>query len=172
MLLRITTLTAFIASLFVATASLQAQEFKTSVGARLGVPISASVKHFLNESDAVEAYVGFRGNSLYNWFNVNAAYQRHSSLNLDAELSNLNWYYGAGAGVYVFSYDFGPAFNEDDFSSLSFGISGYLGLQYAFDGVPIELTADWVPTIFIGSGFVSGFGAGYGNLGVRYILGR
>jgi hypothetical protein len=36
---------------------------------------------------------------------------------------------------------------------------------------PISVTADWVPTLFLGDGFgAGGFGAGYGALAVRYVL--
>ena len=47
---------------------------------------------------------------------------------------------------------------------------GNLGLDYKFDNTPINISADWVPTIYIGSGYLSGFGGGYGALAVRYTL--
>ena len=60
-------------------------------------------------------------------------------------------------------------FFGDTSTTTSFGIQGYLGLDYAFEDIPLNITADWIPTIFL-NGFGSGFGAGYGTLGVRYIL--
>ena len=150
--------------------SLSAQDVNSAIGVRFGSPLSVSYKQFISDSDAIEVYAGYRSWSSYSFFNVAAAYQRYSNLNLAGELAPLNWYYGGGAAVNFWSYDFGPFFNDEDYSSVSIGLQGYLGLQYAFSGAPIEVTVDWVPTIFIGNSFVTGFGAGYGSLGVRYVL--
>ena len=158
-----------------AALALSAQSsFQNAVGLRLGYPVSASYKHFLDDANAIEAYAGFRGNTFYNFFNIAGAYQRHYSFGIaDPDLAPLNWYWGAGASVYFFTYDFGgSSFVDNDFASTTFGLNGYIGLQYAFEGVPLELTLDWVPSIFVGNTFFSAFGAGYGGLGARYILGR
>lgn len=153
--------------------SLTAQNFSNAVGARLGVPLSASYKMFLNDSDALEGYVAFRSRNNFSWVSVAGAYQRHNSFDLDAEFGPLQWYYGAGASVFFYNYDF-PTIPgvENDFATVALGLQGYLGLQYAFDDIPLEITADWIPTIYIGNGYNTGFGAGFGSLGVRYILNR
>jgi len=151
---------------FISTSSLQAQgrEYGTAVGLRLGSPLSASIKKFLNEDAAVEAYIGYRGFSSYNWVNIAAAYQIHNDIE---SVDGLQWYYGAGASVFFFSFD--NIFVGDNSTTTSFGLQGYLGLDYTFADVPISITADWVPTFFI-NGFGNGFSGGYGALGVRYIL--
>jgi len=169
---RITLFVAVLAMFIITPQALKAQDFSTSVGARLGSPLSASIKHFISDVDAIEAFVGYRGNRRYNWISINGAYQRHRSFGLSDEFAPLNWYYGAGAGVYFYSYDFGPLFMDDDYATAAIGLSGYLGLQYPFQSIPLEVTVDWVPTLFLGSGFNRGFGGGYGALAVRYILGR
>jgi len=157
------------AGFMLSSMSLSAQSFESAVGARFGDPLSASYKLFLNASDAVEVYAGIRNWPGVNSVSIAGAYQRHNSFNLDAELAPLQWYYGAGASVAFYSYD-----NDlrDDNGGIGLGISGYLGLQYASDGAPIEITVDWVPTLGIGSNGGRGFGAAYGSLGVRYILRR
>lgn len=147
---------------------LEAQSYKTAVGARLGSPLSASIKHFLNESNAVEAFIGYRNYSFYNWTSVGAAYQIHKPIE---NVDGLQYYLGFGASVFIWSYD-NTIWFDDNYSSTSFGIQGYAGLDYTFENTPISLTVDWVPTYFIGTNFISGFGAGYGSLGVRYILSR
>ena len=43
------------------------------------------------------------------------------------------------------------------------------GLQYTFDDVPVNVSLDWVPTVFL-TGYISGAGLGYGSLAVRYVL--
>ena len=148
------------------TNDVQAQYYSSAIGARLGSPLSVSYKTFVNETSAVEAYVGFRGYSGYSWVSANVAYQIH---NMIGDVDGLSWYYGFGAGLYFYNFDSG--FFNDNSSNTAFSVQGYLGLDYAFAEAPINLTVDWIPTYFI-NGYGSGFGAGYGTLGVRYILGR
>jgi hypothetical protein len=148
-----------------ATFTLQAQNYKTAIGARLGYPLSASLKHFVSETSALEGYVGTRGYSGYRWTNVSGAYLYHRPIE---EVEGLNWYVGGGASVYFWSFDFG--FGEN-FGTTSFGVQGYGGLEYSFEEVPLSISADWVPTIFFNS-YLSGFGYGYGSLAVRYNLKR
>ncbi|MEM6700773.1 MAG: hypothetical protein AAF599_20380, partial [Bacteroidota bacterium] len=156
-----TLLAAFAICLF--ASSLSAQNYRSAVGARLGYPLSASFKTFISDENALELYVGYRGFSSYNWFSVNGAYQKHSPL--DDVVEGLQWYYGFGAGVYFWTYDF-----SQDFSSTSLSVQGYIGVDYKFENTPLSITVDWVPTFFIGNIFTSGFGARYGSLGVRYIF--
>lgn len=140
----------------------QGAEYNTAVGLRLGYPLSVSGKKFFKEDLAAEAYVGFRSFSGYSWVNIAAALQKHNPIE---DIDGLQWYYGAGATVLFYSYDFG----FDGGGSTGIGLQGYLGLDYTFEDVPLSVTLDWIPTIFL-TGFTSGFGAGYGSLGVRYIL--
>lgn len=144
-----------------------AQDYKSAIGLRLGYPLAVSYKTFISESSAIEAYVGYRGYSFYNYISVNGAYQIHKDI---SSVDGLQWYFGAGAGVQLYSYD---AFDE---GSTFITINGYLGLQYTFPDTPISVTADWVPGFAFGEGLGgfggSGFGGGRGGLGVRYILSR
>jgi len=143
------------------------QDYNTAVGARLGYPLSLSIKHFLSEDNAVEGYVGFRGNVSYNWISVSGAYQKHTDINIE-DLDGFRWYWGAGASAYFWNYQ--SASLRDQYNSLSIGVQGYLGVEYTFSETPLSLSADWVPTFFL-NGFSSGFGSRYGSLGVRYVLG-
>ncbi|MBC6994992.1 hypothetical protein QWY85_01125 [Neolewinella lacunae] len=140
-----------------------AQDYKSAVGLRLGYPWAASYKTFISESNAIEVYASYRGFTGWSWIGLNGAYQIHNDL---GSTEGLQWYYGGGAGIQFWSA------GDVDLSGTFFNISGYLGLQYTFADTPISLTADWVPTFFIGDGFggFGGFGGGYGNLGVRYVL--
>lgn len=147
-------------------ASSQAQTYQKAIGARLGYPLSLSYKTFVNESSAVEVFAGTRGFSGYRWISVSGAYQIHKPLSA-AKTDGLNFYYGAGASAYFWSFDL----DDTDEASISLGLQGYLGLDYSLKNSPINITVDWIPTFFIG-GFGAGFGAGYGSLGVRYILSR
>jgi hypothetical protein len=140
------------------------QVYRTAIGARLGYPVSASIKHFISEESALEAYAGIR--PYYRYFGVNAslAYLYHQPI--DA-VDNLQWYVGGGGSVFFYNYSY-----LNDFASIGFGVNGYLGLDYVIDDYPINLTVDWVPSIFLGGNSpLSTFGFGYGALGIRYIIG-
>ncbi len=154
---------AFVVTLLLAMAvPAQAQLYKSAIGARLGYPLAASYKTFLNESSAIEAYVGFRSWSGYGWFSVSGAYQKHAPIN---GVDGLQWYWGGGLSAYFWNFDF-----DTDSSNTTFGLQGYLGLDYKFPNAPVSITADWIPTFFF-SGYINGFGGGYGTLGVRYVIG-
>jgi hypothetical protein len=159
----------FAALLF--TTNTFAQDYKSAIGLRLGYPLSVSFKTFLNESNAVEVYAGTRGYGSgfgsYRWWIVSGAYQIHKPLEI-GDIEGLGYYFGAGASVFFWSFDEGFG---GDYSTTTFGIQAYAGLNYSLENTPINITVDWIPTYFF-SGFGSGFGAGYGTIGIRYILSR
>lgn len=143
--------------------AIHAQSYNSAIGLRLGVPLSVSYKTFLSESNALELFAGFRGYAGYSWVNVGALYQIHKPIN---SVDNLQWYFGGGASAFFYNYDAGFS----DAGSFGLGIMGNLGLDYKLPNTPINISADWVPTIYIGSGYLTGFGGGYGALAVRYTL--
>lgn len=145
------------------SSSLFSQSYNSAIGLRFGYPTAVSYKTFLSEKNAIEAFVGFRSYGFGSFININAAYQIHNPI---ASVDNLSWYYGLGAGAYLYSYDAGVV----DDGSFGIGVSGYLGLDYKFDNIPLNLSADWVPTFFLGGGYYNGFGGSYGALSARYIL--
>jgi len=148
--------------------SVDAQDgYKTAVGVRLGSPLSASGKMFVSEKGAIEAYVGttwwYVG---YNSLSVNAAYLVHEPLEIE-EIEGLRYYYGGGVGTQFWRYN-NDFVNPGRDISLSF--SGYIGLDYYFEDMPLNVSIDWRPTIFLGS-LLNTFGGRYGSVSVRYILG-
>ncbi|MEO1259843.1 MAG: hypothetical protein AAFZ15_13705 [Bacteroidota bacterium] len=149
-----------------------AQEYRMAGGLRLGYPVSLSLKLFLNESSAVEAYLGTRGYDyiVYDYRStvLGGAYLIHKPLDIDG-LDGLKWYFGGGAALYFWSYDEGIF--DDDRVDTSLALQGYVGLDYSFANTPINISLDWTPTILL-RGLGSGFGGDYGSLGVRYIISR
>jgi hypothetical protein len=146
----------------------QAQDYKTAVGLRVGYPAAVSLKHFLTESSAVEIYGGARFWVGYRALNVSGAYLIHRPLDITELGGSFKWYFGAGGTAYFWSFN--NTFLGNNYGSTTFGVQGYLGLEYTFDDLPLSISADWVPTVFLGSGIQTGFGAGYGGFAVRYIL--
>ncbi len=143
------------------------QNYNSAIGARLGYPLALSYKKFISESGAIELYGAYRGYSGYSWFSINGAYQVHKDF---PGVENLQWYLGGGAGVYF--WNFGNTFINDDYATTRIALQGYLGLEYTFDEVPLSISADWIPTIFLNDGFGDRFGSGFAGLGVRYVIGR
>jgi hypothetical protein len=144
------------------SAQSQSTSYKTAIGLRLGYPLSVSLKHFINEKGAIEAFAGARGYSFYRWYNVGAAYQHHSAID---GVEGLRWYVGGGASAFFWSFDDG--FFNDNASNTSLGILAVGGLDYKFADYPINLSVDWMPVFFV-NGYGNGFGGGYGALSARY----
>jgi hypothetical protein len=160
----------FLLGIFLTFAALSTQaqsEYKSAIGARLGLPVSFSYKHFITERGALEGNVGF-GRSGYlngwNYFRVGGMYQHHFPI---GDIEGFKWYVGGGAFVQFNSYP--DYFNNFGYSKTSLGINGVGGVDYKFKNIPLNLSADWMPTIFIGDYYQS-FGGGYGAVSVRYVL--
>jgi hypothetical protein len=149
-------------ALFCTVQSLSAQDYKSAIGLRLGYPISVSYKTFISEPGAVEIYAGFRGYAFYNYFLVGAMYQHHFPI---GSVPGLKWYVGGGLNALFYNYDAG--FVGD--GGFGLGINGAVGLDYKFENIPLNLSVDWLPTVYI-SGYLSGFGGGLGALSARYTL--
>ena len=160
-------LLALLGVLLLSTARADAQAYDLAGGVRFGYPNSLSLKKSIGELSVLEATLGHRGSFLfYNRFNVGLAYQRLNPL--DDVVEGLHWYWGAGGTVYF--YNFNSGFGND-LNSIGFGAQGFVGLEYNFEDIPLNLTLDWVPTIVLGDDYFNRFQADTGGLGIRYIFG-
>ena len=150
--------------------SLSAQSYQSSIGLRLGAPAALSYKFFLNETSAIELYGSYRRRGIYSYhwtaYGLGATYQVHKDLSDVAE--GLQWFFGGGGGVSFYSWSDDTYFANE--GNLGILVHGALGLDYRFATAPVNLSLDWKPTIAL-TGYGNGFGAGYGALSVRYILG-
>jgi hypothetical protein len=153
---------------FLAPIRSQAQsEYKTAVGGRIGIPIAASIKHFIFESGAIEGYAGFRAaGTYYRGVNITigAMYQHHFPI---GSVDGLQWYIGGGGLVQFYTYDDGFV-NTNDYSSTGIALNAVGGVDYKFKGIPLNVSADWMPTFFLNKTYYSNFGAGYGGVAARY----
>ena len=150
---------------FISNLSAQA-DYNSAIGLRLGYPTSISYKTFIDYDAAIEGYIGWRDYSFGNYFSVSGAYQKHKPF---PETEGLQWYFGGGASLYFWGYE--DEFKEVGYTSTSFGVQGYLGLDYKFLRAPINISLDWVPTFFLGSSLnINTFGGGFGGLTVRYVI--
>lgn len=143
----------------------QAQDYKTALGLRFGYPNCISLKHFMSEPGAIEVFAGTaRRSAYYRWTNIGVMYQHHSTI---SGAEGLRWYIGGGGALFFWNYDRGFA-RRNDYGSTSLGVIGVLGLDYKFADIPLNLSADWLPTIYLGDVYENSFDPGYGSLSVRY----
>ncbi|HEX5001537.1 MAG TPA: hypothetical protein VFW78_03500 [Bacteroidia bacterium] len=149
-------MTVVLAALFFTTASVQAQDYKTGIGLRLGGYTSGiSVKSFLGSVNAIEGIAGFG----YHSFVVTGLYEHHIPIKGAAGLS---FYPGAGIHMGFFAYNgtYRVYKNrgehiyvvDEGTSAVVPGIDGVLGLEYKFNNAPLSLGLDIHPFIDVYSG--------------------
>ena len=147
--------------LLIATASKAQSEYKSAIGGRAGIPIAGSIKHFISRAGALEGYAGFISKYGTNVnITVGGMYQHHFPI---ADIAGFKWYVGGGGLVQFFSY---KNYRSDDYSEAAIGINGVGGVDYKFRGIPLNVSADFMPVFFLGDTPDDFFA--YGGLAVRY----
>ena len=139
--------------------------YKSAIGLRAGFPPAVSFKQFISDQGAIEAFAGFYPfASAYNWFTIGAMYQHHFPI---GSIEGFQWYVGGGASMQVWAYKY--ALDKDRYGNLSFGLIGVGGVDYKFSQIPLNVSADFMPTVLIGSNlyYTSAF-RGYAGASVRY----
>ncbi|MDQ8003457.1 MAG: hypothetical protein REI64_01580 [Pedobacter sp.] len=139
--------------------------FKAAVGVKFLWGISATGKYFFKDKHAIEAIFRYRSlGGIVNDITVTALYQYQRPI---ADVSGLYWMLGGGAyfGNSSIKNSILPAEYRDGTGSFYFGIAGVAGLEYKFDGMPIAISADWMPAINLNGG---GFGSENGGIGIKY----
>lgn len=130
----------------------KAQDYARSVGIRGLIGANATYKHFISNYSAFEGMVGFTFSNLY----LAAVYEKHNAFK--NEVPGLNWYWGAGASLLFKS------------GSMGIGLVGAIGLDYSFRDLPLNLSIDWMPNIFLTGYDALQFTSG--GISIRYILER
>ena len=137
------------------------QSYKSALGLKIwGDGGGISFKTFVSNNNAVEGvgYFWERGSRIV------GLYEFHSGIQ---GAPGLSWYVGPGAHIGFYNDRYYDDRYLDGNGSGSFvGLDGVLGLDYKFDGVPINLSVDWQPSFEFGSN--RGFIGSWGGLGVRY----
>ena len=140
--------------------SANGQDYKTSLGLRIGYPYGATVKHFLNKTNALEGILG----SSYQGLTVTGLYENE---HWTGKYPGLNWYWGLGAHVGFWDPGANPHL-DTTYEGAVIGVDGILGLEYTFDDFPLNLSLDLLPTFnLIG---VTGWGGIYGAFSARYVF--
>jgi hypothetical protein len=123
--------------LTLAAQTAQAQ-YKNAIGLRAGTANGLSFKTFGKKNNAFDFILNFQSKGDYNYFRFTALYEIHNQIN-NAE--GLQWYYGFGGTVGSRKY------KPTDGNEMIAAIDGVIGLDYKFNGAPINLALDWKPAI-------------------------
>ncbi len=136
--------------LFSFNSDLHAQFYDQAAGLRGGTGATVSYKKFLSIPLALEVIVGSFD---YDYFGAGVLIEKHTEMNL----SRFQWYWGVGPYI-NFASDF-----------TAFGALGALGIDFSFESIPIQISADWTPRLRIagedGKLFLNSAG-----VGIRYII--
>lgn len=136
--------------------SAKAQDYKNAIGGRLGSANGITFKTGLSKGAMLELIGNFRSTRGIDYFRITGLYEVYNPINGAA---GLNWYYGGGAtigSVRVKGYE----------GDIYLGANGVLGLDYKFNGAPINLSLDWIPTLQLTPG--TDFYIGDVGLGIRF----
>lgn len=152
----------------VTVTSAQAQDYTTSIGARVGGTSGVAIKHFYSRTMAFEGLLGFFGNGT----SVTALLEKYQPA-LDTK--GLKFYYGAGAhvafynGRYYYRNGFWRDINYYDQREAAFGVNGIVGLEYTIDDLPIAFSLDFKPFVEVGPGGYVGFSPDP-SVGIKFVI--
>lgn len=131
--------------------NLNGQNYKTALGVKVWDGGGISFKHFVRDNSAFE-FIGYfwsRGTR------ITGLYEIHGPIN---NAGGLKWYIGPGAHI--------GFYNSKNGNGSFIGVDGVLGLDYKFNGAPINMSLDWQPSFEFGDN--RGFAGSWGGLGIRY----
>ena len=131
--------------------STNSSSYTTALGVKVWDGGGITLKHFFNDRNAGELIGYFWRNGV----RFTGLYEIHGDF---ADARGLKWYIGPGAHIGFYNSKYG----DGSFA----GIDGVLGLDYKFNGAPINMSIDWQPSFEFGDG--RGFYGGWGGLGIRY----
>lgn len=155
--------------LFVTSVSLsKAQEYNSAIGLRLGPLTGITYKKNLRSNLYLELIGTMRLNGfLNNSFGTNLTalveYQRDFN-----GLMGLSWFVGGGAHVGLWSGSGSNLYFTEDRMHLLLGIDAVVGLEYAFDDIPLAISIDYKPSF----NFIEYFGLWFDEVALtfRYLI--
>jgi hypothetical protein len=138
---------------FVITTNVSGQSSGFGAGIMLGEPTGISLKNWISKTNAWDAGIAW-GFGKHGAFHLHGDYLWHKYDIIKVEKGILPLYYGVGARL---------LFADDT----HLGIRGVVGLDYLFDGLPLDVFLELVPIFDIVP--ATGFSFN-GALGVRYFF--
>ncbi len=141
----------------VTTTTLQAQNYNTAFGVRLGYDSGLSLKHFFAPANAGEAILS----ASPRWFQLTGLYEYHQPI---PNAPGLDWYVGLGAHI-------GSIYKNKDHYDGAFLLGADLigGVEYVFPTVPFNVSLDWKPSFNFTNDYNDYWYSGFA-LSLRYIF--
>lgn len=158
-----------LSAMFSLLPALSAQNYQTSVGLRFSPYYGVTVKHFMNQSRALEGLLSTRRGGV----GITGLYEIHSAA---FSTPGLSWFGGIGGHLNFFHKNYRSVWDWDDkydnwrdrSRQVSIGVDMILGLEYTLSTLPFNLGIDWKPALnLIGD---HGFSADQLALSFRFIL--
>jgi len=148
-----------------ATVTAKAQNMSSDYNTALGVKVwgnggGISLKQFIGNNNALEGIGYFWKGGV----RITGLYEIHFDI---ADAPGLKWYIGPGVHIGMYNdYYYDRYYDDGRTSGSYFGVDGVIGLDYKFNGAPINLSLDWQPSFEFGDS--QGFMGSWGGLGIRY----
>ena len=134
--------------------SANSSSYQTALGVKF-YPGGITFKHFFNGKNAGELIGYFWEHGV----RITGLYEIHGDI---SGASGLKWYIGPGAHIGFYDH----YYHNNHIDGTFFGIDGVLGLDYKFNGAPINMSIDWQPSFEFGD--YSRFYGGWGGIAIRY----
>jgi len=135
--------------------SANGSSYNTALGVKF-YPGGITLKHFFNGTNNAGELIGYFWNR---GFRITGLYEIHGNFN---GAPGLRWYVGPGAHIGFYDY-YDRNYHID---GTYFGVDGVLGLDYKFNGAPINMSIDWQPSFEFGD--YVGFYGSWGGIAIRY----
>lgn len=143
----------------VANAQSKGSSYKTALGVKF-YPGAVTLKHFVKSDAALEGIASFWGDGM----RVTGLYEFHGNIK---GAPGLKWYVGPGAHVGFLNDRYWNREYPGYGGRALFGVDGVLGLDYKFNGAPINMSLDWQPSFEFGD-YGRGWVGNWGGLAIRY----
>jgi len=135
--------------------SANGSSYNTALGVKF-YPGGITLKHFFTGTSNAGELIGYFWN---HGFRITGLYEIHGNFN---GAPGLRWYVGPGAHIGFYDY-----YNRNNhIDGTYFGVDGVLGLDYKFNGAPINMSIDWQPSFEFGD--YVGFVGSWGGIAIRY----
>jgi hypothetical protein len=144
-----------IAAFLLALAATAQSPYNKAIGIKFPAGTGLTYKKFVTQKAAMEFQALYATES----FRLAGLYEFHFPF---SKAEGLNWYVGPGAHLGFYKNQYQKSYS----SKMDLGIDGVIGLDYKFNGLPVNVSLDWQPSVsFSGN---SGANASYGGVAVRY----
>lgn len=145
----------------------QAQNIsKNALGLRIGgdseFGVGVNYQRALKENNRLELELGWRNSSNYNAVKVTGIYEW--VWNIDG---GFNWYAGPGLGIGSYSHKYHYDNKKYKDSGAYALITGNIGIEYNFSELPLQISLDFRPEIYLNDKYRDGFQSDFG-VGIRY----